>query len=196
MAAIGLMQSYSHIIQYESDFNLAQDRGLIPRSDGTEAITWEAFAKLITFFDIYKDKHVSPRYSYGELRLTRLNFFTRIFLGKLTYHHIDAQWGIYLQTLIAPILIAFAVAYIILNAMQVELGAQSIQDVDNNWVVFTRACRWFSVTRMFVVGLFIFLVMAFFIFMFCHDIWFARGIIKRKSSQSTREWENSRSGVV
>jgi hypothetical protein len=129
-AAIGFMRSYSHLIQHESDFNLAQDKGLIPKADGNVAITWEAFAKLITAFDRYQDIHVSPRYSYGELRLTRLNFYTHIFLGKLTYHHIDAQWSTYLNRCIAPLLIVFAISSTILNAMQVELSVQGLRGLN------------------------------------------------------------------
>jgi hypothetical protein len=195
-ATIGFMRSYSHLIQYECDFDIAQDKGLIPKSDGIDTITWDAFAQLIMTFDQYEDANVSPRYSYGELRLTRLNFYTRIFLGKLTFHHIDAQWGAYLNRFIAPILTIFAITSIILNAMQVELSVQSVQGLGDAWVAFTRASRWFSVATLFSVGLFSLFMIVLIMGMFCHDIWFARDIIRKKSYPSNEAWKTSRSGVV
>ena len=193
---IGFMRSYSYLIRYESDFDLAQGRGLIPKTDGTVAITWEAFAKLITAFDRYEDAHVSPRYSYGELRLTRLNFYTRIFLGKLTFHHIDAQWSTYLNCFITPLLIVFAIASIVLNAMQVELAVQGVQGPGNTWTAFTWVSRWFSVATLFLVGLSSWLLIVLIVFMFCHDIWFARDIIRKKSHPSGEAWKAIRSGVI
>jgi hypothetical protein len=111
-AAIGFMRSYSYLIQHESDFDLAQVKGLIPKAD---LIIWDAFAMLIANFDKFTDADVSPRYGYGELRLTRLNFYSRIFLRKLTFHHLDAQWGAYLNTFVAPLVTVFAIASIALK---------------------------------------------------------------------------------
>ena len=94
-AAIGFMRTYSYLVRYEADFSIAKERGLIPKStmsnDKDNIVSWDAFARLIASFDRFGDEAVSPRYSYGELRLTRLNFYPRIFLRKLTYHHIEAQ---------------------------------------------------------------------------------------------------------
>lgn len=190
------MRSYSYLIQYECDFNLAQDKGLIPKSDGVDTITWDAFAQLIMTFDQYEDANVSPRYSYGELRLTRLNFYSRIFLRKLTFHHIDAQWSAYLNRFIAPVLTIFAITSIILNAMQVELSVQSAQGLNEAWTVFTLVSRWFSVVALFSVGLFSLFMVVLVMFMFCHDIWFARDIMKKKNNPRNGAWKTSRSGVV
>jgi hypothetical protein len=190
------MRSYSYLIQYESDFDLAQDKGLIPKSDGIDNITWDAFAHLIATFEGYEDANVSPRYSYGELRLTRLNFYSRIFLGKLTFHHIDAQWGSYLNHFMVPSLIIFSIISVILNAMQVRLSAQSVQYSDKDGMAFIFVSEWFPVVALVFVGLFSTFMILFIMFMFCHDIWFARNIIKKKNNASDGAWKTSKSGVV
>ena len=120
---MGFLRTYSYLIRYEVDFTLAQEIGLIPKresSDGREGITSETFTRFISYFSDCEDMLVSPRYTYGELRLTRLNFYSRIFLGKLTYHHIEAQWGPFLNSALAPFITAFVLVSVILNAMQVE----------------------------------------------------------------------------
>ncbi|MCJ1242710.1 hypothetical protein MMC14_010719, partial [Varicellaria rhodocarpa] len=121
--AIGFLRTHSYLIRYEVDFTLAQEIGLILKgepSDGGEGITSETFT----------------RYTYGELRLTRLNFYSRIFLGKLTYHHIKAQWGPFLNSALAPFITAFVLVSIILNAMQVELAIQGINNIKPYWAAF------------------------------------------------------------
>ena len=94
-AAVGFMRSYSYLVYSETDFILALEKGLIPNTaptvTGKDRFTWDSFARLITSFEDLSDDDVSPRYRYGELRLSRLNFYSRIFLRKLTFHHIDAQ---------------------------------------------------------------------------------------------------------
>ena len=195
-AILGFMRSYSYLIRYESDFDLAQSRGLIPKTDGPVTITWEAFAKFIATFDKYHDVDVSPRYINGELRLTRLNYCTRLFLGKLTFHHMDAQWSTYLTRLLAPLLTAFAIASIILNAMQVELAVQSVQGLENSWNAFIWTSRWFSVVILLMVGLVSGFMIGMMIFMFFHDIWFAWEILRKKNKPNSDAWETKKSGII
>lgn len=118
-AITGFVRTYSYLIRYECDFRLAtsdeHQLALIPKddgsvsADGSDHITFERFARFIAAFQKLPDDSVSPRYRYGELRLSRLNMCAPIFLGKLTPHHIDAQWGAYLGRFLAPILSVFAV---------------------------------------------------------------------------------------
>ena len=110
---------------------------LLPKDDRSDQLTFERFAKFIAAFHKLSDESVSPRYCYGELRLSRLNRCARIFLGKLTFHHSDAQWGAYLGRFLAPLLSLFAVLSVALGAMQVELGVQgSLHDSLPNWTYF------------------------------------------------------------
>ena len=121
---------------------------LIPKDDGSDAsdhITFERFARFVDPFQKLPDDSVSPGYRYGELRLSRRNICARIFLRKLTFHHIDAQWGAYLGRFLAPIFSFFAVLSVALNAMQVELGVQgSLQHSLPRWTYFVNVSRWFS----------------------------------------------------
>ena len=100
-AVTGFVRTYAYLIRYESDFRLATCESnnlfLVPtddgsgRHDGMERVTFGRFAKFINSFGRISDENVNPRYSYGELRLTRLNICARVFLGKMTFHHIHAQ---------------------------------------------------------------------------------------------------------
>ncbi|KAI9816986.1 MAG: hypothetical protein M1832_004970 [Thelocarpon impressellum] len=73
-AACGFVRGYAHLIRHRSDFELAQQDShrLIPRG-----IFFPQFARFIGAFEALDDADVSPRYAYGQLRLTRLNFWAK-----------------------------------------------------------------------------------------------------------------------
>lgn len=200
-AAIGFMRTYSYLVRYESDFFLAQEKRLIPKDDPSENreshMSWANFARLISSFDKFGDEAVSPRYGYGELRLTRLNFYSRIFLWKLTFHHINAQWGTFLNGAVAPFFGFFIIISVILNAMQVELAVQTANNIHFSWTAFISVSKWFSVFALvfaILVIIFIFFLTGFF---FVHDIFFAYGILKgKKKSPQDGAWRHKKSGVV
>lgn len=182
-AAAGFVRSYSYLIQYESDFRLAQSATLclIPAEDGDgTTITFERFATFISNFAQLSDAHVSLRHEFGELRLTRLNIFARLFLRKLTFHHIDAQWSSYLGHFITPILSAFFIVTIPLSAMQVGLAVQSLANPSGTWNTFAATAKWFSIFTLIVVIVIIVFLAALVLFLFVHDIYFARSVIGRK----------------
>ncbi|ORY17572.1 hypothetical protein BCR34DRAFT_621770 [Clohesyomyces aquaticus] len=78
-AATGFVRTYRYLIQHESDFNIAQQEHLrlIPKD-----VEWALFCQFISELDHIEDSAVSRRYWYGELRLTRLNFYALLLLGK------------------------------------------------------------------------------------------------------------------
>ncbi|KAF7538747.1 hypothetical protein G7054_g2677 [Neopestalotiopsis clavispora] len=117
-AARGFLRSYTYLIQRKSDFVLAtQDKTrLIP-----EGIEFEDFIRFVKGCKI-DDDGVSPRYQFGELRLNRLNFWTRIFLRKATYYKVEWEYGAYFAQFYAPLLFIFAVVSLLLSSMQVVLG--------------------------------------------------------------------------
>ncbi|KAH6705266.1 hypothetical protein BKA61DRAFT_617248 [Leptodontidium sp. MPI-SDFR-AT-0119] len=137
-AAAGFMRTYSCLIKYEIDFRKAQstELGLIPTDDGENPITYERFAQFIAPFAELGDDRVRPRYQYGEMRLTRLNWFARFLLGRLTYHHIYPQWNQYLGRFLARFLTVFLLLSTALNAMQVELAVQSAPRGLGSWDAF------------------------------------------------------------
>jgi hypothetical protein len=200
-ATLGFMRTYCYLIKHESDFRIAKQEiySLIPDDDGKDKITWERFAKFISKFAEIDDEDVAARYGYGELRLTRLNFYTRIFLfPKLTFHHIDAQWGAYFGRFFAPLLFIFGVLTLVLSAMQVELAVQG-SVTGGWWATFSQISRWFSMITIIFAVVAVTILFALLVFMFVHDHWFALRILHQKNKaahQATRPWMTAKSGVV
>lgn len=197
-SVIGFLRTYSHLIRYESDYRIAmrEEYGLIPEDDGMERITWERFATFIGWFDKVADDCVNPRYHYGELRPTRLNFYTRIFLGKLTFHHIHSQWRTFLGQIFTPLLSLFAVLTVILNAMQVELAAEQIIDGSGHWLAFAEFSRCLSIlVLVLTTGITVTFGITV-IFLFAHDIWFARSVLKENKCGPGKKSTIMKSGVV
>lgn len=201
MAAMGFMRTYSYLVRYESDFSLAQEKGLIPKNEPSKddecLMSWVNFVRLVSSFDGFGDEEVSPRYSYGELRLTRLNFYSRIFLRKLTFHHIEAQWGTFLSSALAPFVVFFIIISVILNAMQVVLAVQNIDNPGLSWTAFTSVSKWFSVFVLVLAMLVILFILLLTTFLFIHDVHFAQSILKgKKRDPEGGAWSNKKSGVV
>jgi hypothetical protein len=139
-SARGLLRSYYHLIQSESDFRIAQhkDLQLLPRD-----VTYEQFCAFSETFGEIPDGDVSERYEYGELRLTRLNAWALPLLGSTAYQHVGLQYIDDFSPYFTPLLFVFAVLAILLNAMQVGLAAVQIDGVP--WVDFVCFSRWFAI---------------------------------------------------
>jgi hypothetical protein len=77
-AASGYLRSYSYLIRHESDFRLAADGEslLLPRGN-----SYSDFIDFIKWFQPITATDVSPRYAYGELQLTKVNFSSVVLLG-------------------------------------------------------------------------------------------------------------------
>lgn len=118
-AILGYLRTYAHLIKYESDFRIALDLGLVP-----SGVSFTAFCDFIAHFEGIPDSDVALRYSFGELRLSRLNLYSKLFLQKLAFHRVHAQYGDYFGAFYNPLLFAFGIFSVILNALQVGLTAQ------------------------------------------------------------------------
>lgn len=166
---------------------------MIPADDGETAITWERFAAFIDGFGHIEDAQVCPRYSFGELRLTRLNQCARLFLGKLTFHHIRPQWSTYLGGLLAPLLSVFALVSVVLSAMQVGLASSG---AEGQWVLFYDTAKRFSAAVIIFATVVIGSSVTFVGFLWIHDMWFARSVLRRKAKGVDLSWKVAKSGVV
>ena len=200
-SVVGFVRTYSHLIRYESDFRIATREcyGLIPDKDGEEPITWESFATFIGWFDKVADIGVNPRYHYGELRLTRLNFITRLFLGKLTFHHMHAQWGPFLGQLFTPLLSLFAILSITLSAMQVGLASEPVVGGSTASTALPKVSHVMSILVLILAASLVVCLSCLIIFMFSHDIWFARLVMKENKANMKSQARYNRvmkSGVV
>jgi hypothetical protein len=139
-AATGFLRTYRYLIRHESDFNIAQQDNLrlIPKD-----MEWASFSRFMLELHHIEDSAVSKRYYYGELRLTRLNFYAPFLLRKFQFEHVHGQYGDFFARLYGPILFVFALVSIILNSMQVTLAAEQL--VAAHWESVWDLFRWFSV---------------------------------------------------
>jgi hypothetical protein len=138
-AAAGFLRTYRYLIRHESDFHLAQQDSLrlIPKD-----VDWASFCQFTSDLNDIQDSAVSRRYCFGELRLTRLNFYAPFLLRKFRFEQVHGQYGDYFARLYGPVLFVFAVVSTILNSMQVALAAD--QSLAVHWVPVWHASRWFS----------------------------------------------------
>ncbi|KAF2804501.1 uncharacterized protein BDZ99DRAFT_397868 [Mytilinidion resinicola] len=142
-AATGCLRTYRYLIQHESDFNIAQQDNLrlIPKD-----VDWASFCQLISELNHIEDSAVSRRYGYGELRLTRLNFYAPLFLRKFHFEQVHGQYGDFFGRLYGPILFVFALVSTILNSLQVALAVEQL--VAAHWESVWYLSRWFSMVSL------------------------------------------------
>ncbi len=154
-AALGFTRSYYYLVIYESDFNLAQHYKLIPTD-----ITFEGFHNFIDNFGHIQDTHVSLRYTFGDLRLSRLNWLAKSHLGRLHYLKVHRQYHTYFSRFYGPLLFIFAVFTVVLDAMQVTIGTSNVPvGQDRGWSIVTSICRWFSIITILLILLIILLLL-------------------------------------
>jgi hypothetical protein len=141
--ALGFLRSYSYLVRHESDFVMAQEARLIPKD-----IDYSSFRRFIAPFRALLDSEVSPRYEYGQLRLTRLNWAVRILRPRATKHRFPWyyqrrlwQTSQFLEQFGAPFLFIFAALSLVLSSMQVVFAARD----NNTWAAFSDASWGFSV---------------------------------------------------
>lgn len=122
LAANGFLRTYTKLIVHESDFNAAVEKGLLPKD---ENITWETWCNYIRGFRNFEDDEVTKRYHYGELRLTRLNFYSKLFFYGWNYFDTYTQYGWFFARFVTPYLLVFGSITVILAAMQTAITADS-----------------------------------------------------------------------
>ncbi|PNP83690.1 hypothetical protein FNYG_02969 [Fusarium nygamai] len=118
-AALGYLRTYYYLVKHESDLRIAQDPSLclIPPD-----ITWKQFCDFTSSLGDIADRDVSLRYTYGEIRLTRLNFYAPLLLRKSHFQRVEYQYGPYFARFYGPILFVIAVASVVLSGLQVVVS--------------------------------------------------------------------------
>ncbi|RYP73614.1 hypothetical protein DL771_003502 [Monosporascus sp. 5C6A] len=142
-AALGYLRTYRYLVRYESDFRIAQDPGLqlVPTN-----ITWEQFSDFASDLANIIDYDVSARYTYGEIRLTRLNFYAPFLLRKSYFQRVEYQYGTYFARFYGPILFVIGVVSIVLSGLQVAVAVAVDQDQpDKNSRFLSTIALWVSV---------------------------------------------------
>ena len=115
--AVGFLRSYSQLIVHESDFMLAKELKLLPGD-----VTWPGWCHFIKGFCSLRDGSVAPRYHYGEIRLTRLNFWHILLYGS-SYASVNHNYATFFAKFGAPYLFIFGAATVVLSALQTGLQA-------------------------------------------------------------------------
>ncbi|KAF3764009.1 hypothetical protein M406DRAFT_221441, partial [Cryphonectria parasitica EP155] len=76
MAALGLLFSYTKLIVYQIDLDIAKEAGLVPK-DVTYA-AWTRFARRVACAAEARLGQLPRRWRFGELRLNRVNMIARL----------------------------------------------------------------------------------------------------------------------
>ncbi|KAK3676624.1 hypothetical protein LTR78_003398 [Recurvomyces mirabilis] len=151
VAARGFLRSYTYLIQRPSDFALAtsSDHCLLP-----DIVNFSAY---VTFANSCQnnicDADVSPRYHYGELRLSRLNLWSKISLNGLAFKKIHHQYSDEIARFYGPLLFAFAIVSVVLNAMQVVLTAEQVLGPGHAAIIFSHFSLVFSILTLCTVAM-------------------------------------------
>ncbi|KAF1951068.1 hypothetical protein CC80DRAFT_496349 [Byssothecium circinans] len=172
-AAKGLLRTYYYLIKYESDFDMAQSAGLLPRN-----ISWEDFSRFISQAQFIRDWEVSPRYHYGEIRLTRLNFYAKFFLNRWRYEWGRPQYSTYFNRFYGHVLFVFAILSLLLGSLQVELAAESL--IKAKWSVMGYIARYFSAICLVVLFLFSLFFTSMLVVMIAHEWIYAIRAVRQK----------------
>ena len=153
-AARGYLRTYVHLIVHQSDFRIAQELHLVSND-----LTWDAFCAFAIDLRKTRDTDVSGRYEYGEIRLTRLNFYSKFFLSRFHYHTVNAQYGAYFAQFHGPVIFTFGSCSIVLSAIQNILSFRQLESLDQKSIQL-RLCRGFSIwSLVFVFSLMTFLIL-------------------------------------
>lgn len=110
--AQGFVRTYAWLITHESDFDLAQKLRLLPQE-----LDWHTWSHFIQGFALLRDTQVAPRYHYGELRLARLNFWSRVLL-RGSYFEVYDSYGLFFARFGGPYLLVYGAVAVVLAALQ------------------------------------------------------------------------------
>lgn len=133
-SACGLLLSYVWLVTHESDFRLAVGHE-IPLLPISEILTWIKWRELVEdlsrTINVDTREAVSPRYTYGELRLDRLNQIYRFSPAILFsqdhalirgYFYRYHKYSSFFEQNFSWLIVMFAYVTIVLSAMQVGLA--------------------------------------------------------------------------
>lgn len=171
--AYGFLSSYAALIQYESDFRIAQSVFLLP-----ETVTWTIWRELVRqILDEKNRKHLpNKRFFFGELRLNRLNMIYRIRLGNLRgYRLVYQTYGSFFVDNLAPIVSIVTYVVVVLTAMQVGLGTDRLGRND----IFQGASYGFTIFSILFPPFFIAMAFCWFFTVFVSNIFATLSFKKR-----------------
>lgn len=129
---MGFLSSYILLVSYETDFIIAQELHLLP--SGLDWKGWlDIVQELLPRF-LVDEQMVSPRYLYGELRLSRINWIYKLdsrFRFRhfcRGYYYSPQTYRSFLNRNFGWLLVVFVYFTILLTAMQVGLATNQLKD--------------------------------------------------------------------
>lgn len=140
-AALGHLRTYFYLVRSESDFHIAKDPDLHLIPPG---ITWEEFCNFSADLVQISEQDVSQRYAYGEIRLTRLNFYAPFLLRKSHFQRMDYQYSEYFAHFYGPILFIVGIVSVVLSGLQVIVNVQDPNSLKGGRVL-SNIAFWFSI---------------------------------------------------
>ncbi|KAE8446801.1 hypothetical protein EG329_011578 [Mollisiaceae sp. DMI_Dod_QoI] len=167
-AACSFLLSYAWLVRHESDLRIAHEKGLLP--DNINWSTWTEFiGDFLEHIDLQSLNSVSPRFQYGELRLSRLNKIYR--LTRFNWRDIirgymaaSTWYQDFFARNFAWLLAIFAVMSVALSAMQVVVG------LARGGQAFANASYGFSVASLVVAAGTVLAVIAMWIVLFAYHL--------------------------
>ncbi|MCJ1470072.1 hypothetical protein MMC07_008717 [Pseudocyphellaria aurata] len=185
-SALGFLRSYTYLIQHESDFHLAKTFSLIPSS-----LTWIAWNRFSSSLHDVPDADVNQRYLFGELRLSRLNFWSKIFLRRMNYFKTRGQTDAYLASFFAPFVYIWATINVVLAAMQLEFSVQQVYGAGDgaSWLAFAAVGRWASIAILVVAAFSVLLILLLVCVRYMEQLIFALKDLSRKRRKVERDHE-------
>lgn len=126
-------------------------------------MTWRQFCQFTDHFKDIIDNEVSGRYHYGEIRLTRLNYYAPILLRRSHYQRVNHQYRAYFARIQGPVISAFAFFSILLNCMQVSLAASDPDERYSSALLFA-SYYWLSSLIGCVTGVLLLILVFLFLF--------------------------------
>jgi hypothetical protein len=122
-AASGFLLSYTHLIEYPSDLEIAKTHGLVNNNIGWKE--WHAFRTSV-LHHLADRRNIHDRYEYGELRLGRLDQIYRMKLLGLSYFNVHRDYSSYFGGNYMTLVTVFALVSVALSAMQVMTSIDGI----------------------------------------------------------------------
>jgi hypothetical protein len=169
--ALSLLVSYIWLIRHQSDFKIAQraELQLVQAS-----LTWSGWTEICEKYSRYLARFdlLEPRYQYGELRLSRLNWIYILTgrSGPRGYDLAHNRVGSFFVRNFGWLAGTFAYLSIVLSAMQVGLGVDRLQ----NSASFQDACFGFAVFTLVSLAALVMVLALVFLAIFVSNIWWAR----------------------
>ncbi|KAL5325425.1 hypothetical protein ACEPPN_006550 [Leptodophora sp. 'Broadleaf-Isolate-01'] len=149
-SACGFLLSYAWLVTHESDLRIAHEKGLLP--DVIDWATWTEFMDdFLKHIDLQSLNGISPRFQYGELRLSRLNKIYRMarFIRRDVtpgYMTTPTWYQDFFARNFSWLLAVFAFMSVVLSAMQVIVA------VARGGRAFADASYGFSVASLFLAA--------------------------------------------